>query len=558
MPTKKTTEEFIQDAIKVHGDKYDYSKVEYKTSISPVLLICSEHGEFWQTPKSHLRGRGCQKCGKKQQMKLRMLSIDFEKKVTDIHNGLYKYQQDYRGCYEPIDILCLKCNNIFSQKPYKHLQGQGCPKCGVFKRGGNPTQRYTTETWTKIANKIHKNTFDYSKVNYVNNKTPITIICKVHGKFSQTPSRHLNAIYGCPTCGVTKTTYKFIKDAIKKHGLLYDYSKSIYQNAMKKLIITCKEHGDFKQTPNGHLSGRGCATCGVDKLRKIFSLNNKEFIKKSKIVHGNKWDYSEVEYKNYLQKVTIMCRQHGKFLQTPGNHLSGNGCPMCSHSYSPTSDEWITRAIKMKGIGLYDFSKTKYVNANTKINVQCVKHGLFSTVPRYFLGSIRCCPKSGTCPSCYMWKTDGKLCTYTCNDVAIQKYKQKSKEWNIVKYLKEKLPDYDFIHNKSVGSHCTKDEKENSNGHLFPDIRFDCGFYHLIVEVDEHKHRGADYKCDEQRMYNIIAKLGLPCIFIRYNPDSKESNKEILLKKVQEYLELDIEDDDRWDDFGFKVEYLFY
>ena len=123
--------------------------------------------------------------------------------------------------------------------------------------------------------------------------------------------------------------------------------------------------------------------------------------------------------------------------------------------------------------------------------------------------------------------------------------------------MKEYLPDYDFIHNKSVGNECTKDDKEHSNGHLFPDIRFDCHFYHLIVEVDEHKHRGPDYKCDKQRMYNIIAKLGLPCIFIRYNPDSKESNKEILLEKVQEYLELN-KDDDRWDDFGFKAEYLFY
>lgn len=89
------------------------------------------------------------------------------------------------------------------------------------------------------------------------------------------------------------------------------------------------------------------------------------------------------------------------------------------------------------------------------------------------------------------------------------------------------------------------------------DYSKDCGFYHLIVEVDENKHRGADYKCDERRMYDIIAKLGLPCIFIRYNPDSKESNKDILLQKVQQYLELDIEDN-IWDKFGFKVEYLFY
>lgn len=124
--------------------------------------------------------------------------------------------------------------------------------------------------------------------------------------------------------------------------------------------------------------------------------------------------------------------------------------------------------------------------------------------------------------------------------------------------MREQLPDHDFIHNKSIGSHCTKNDKHNSNGHLFPDIRFDCEHYHLIIEVDEHKHRGASYKCDKQRMYIIIAKLGLPCIFIRYNPDSKDSNKEKLLKKVQKYLDLDIDEDNKWNEFGYKVIYLFY
>lgn len=92
---------------------------------------------------------------------------------------------------------------------------------------------------------------------------------------------------------------------------------------------------------------------------------------------------------------------------------------------------------------------------------------------------------------------------------------------------------------------------------LFPDIRFDCDYYQLIVEVDEHKHRGVDYSCDERRMYDIIAKLGMPCIFIRYNPDSKQSDKNILLNKVKEYLELD-DNIEVFNEFGLKVDYLFY
>jgi hypothetical protein len=135
---------------------------------------------------------------------------------------------------------------------------------------------------------------------------------------------------------------------------------------------------------------------------------------------------------------------------------------------------------------------------------------------------------------------------------------QKTKEWKVVKYLRDQLPDQEFIHNRSVGSECTKDDRDNSNGHLFPDILFDCDFYNLIVEVDEFRHRGIDYSCDKRRMYDIIAKLGMPCIFIRYNPDNNVSCLSVLLDRVNHYLNLDISDKTEWDEFGFKAEYLFY
>ena len=116
--------------------------------------------------------------------------------------------------------------------------------------------------------------------------------------------------------------------------------------------------------------------------------------------------------------------------------------------------------------------------------------------------------------------------------------------------LNKKIPDHVLIHNRSVGNDCT-------NGHLFPDIRFDCGCYNLIIEVDEHKHRGANYKCDKQRMYDIIAKLGQPCVFIRYNPDNKKSDLDMLLKITKKYLNLDI-NTKPWNNYGYLVKYLFY
>lgn len=79
----------------------------------------------------------------------------------------------------------------------------------------------------------------------------------------------------------------------------------------------------------------------------------------------------------------------------------------------------------------------------------------------------------------------------------------------------------------------------------------------IINKIDEFQHRGANYQCDKQRMYDIIAKLGLPCVFIRYNPDNKNSDKNILLAIIKKYLNLK-EDEKDWDEFGLKVHYLFY
>lgn len=159
------------------------------------------------------------------------------------------------------------------------------------------------------------------------------------------------------------------------------------------------------------------------------------------------------------------------------------------------------------------------------------------------------CPRCNMCPKCKLWRTMGKLCEY-CKPKDENKLFQKTKEMEVVKYLKKKLPEYEFIHNKSVGTDCTK-------GHLFPNIRFKCNGYQLICEVDEFKHRGAKYECDKQRMYDIIAKIGEPCIFIRYNPDGKDSNKDELVKKLKEYLNLE-ESDYPWDEYGFYSEYMFY
>ena len=112
------------------------------------------------------------------------------------------------------------------------------------------------------------------------------------------------------------------------------------------------------------------------------------------------------------------------------------------------------------------------------------------------------------------------------------------------------MAEYLFEHNKSVGSSCT-------GRHIFPDIKFDLDTFYIIVEVDEHQHRGSSYNCEMKRMYDIVANLGMSCIFIRYNPDNKKSDKRILLDTINEYITKDVSKID-FDEFGLKIIYLYY
>jgi hypothetical protein len=322
----------------------------------------------------------------------------------------------------------------------------------------------------------------------------------------------------------------------------------VYKNCYEKVIIICNTHGNILQSPSSHLQGYGCKQCGYTKPQRT----TEEFIEKSKKIFGdNRFDYSATSYKNSLTKVAIICpiKNHGIFFQNPGDHLSAkNGCIICAYPKKYTTDEYITECKKKYG-ELYNYTKINYCNSNKKITIICPMHGKFKKFPMNFLTDKTGCSKCALCPSCQLWFTKGALCKY-CVPMPQNKLYQKTKEMAIVKFLKDNLPNNDFIHNKSAGSDCT-------GTHLFPDIRFDCNFYHLIIEVDEHKHRGAGYECDKKRMHDIIAKLGLPCIFIRYNPDNKNSDKNVLLNKISQYLELE-EDRILWDDHGFMAEYLYY
>ena len=193
----------------------------------------------------------------------------------------------------------------------------------------------TTEEFIERAKKVHGDKYDYSKSEYVNNHTKVCITCPEHGEFWQTPENHLDG-QGCPKCGIKKrtlTTEEFINKARKIHGNKYNYSKVKYKNAKEKVCIICPEHGEFWQVPSYHLSGNGCPECGKINCRKKTQLSQDEVIKHFEMIHNKRYDYSKVCYEGKHTKVCIICPEHGEFWQTPHNHLKGNGCPKCRNSH---------------------------------------------------------------------------------------------------------------------------------------------------------------------------------------------------------------------------------
>ena len=320
MSTK--TEQFIEKARKVHGDKYDYSKVNYVDAKTKVTIICPEHGEFEQTPNSHLSGQNCPECTGT----FRKTKNEFIEESIKVHGDKYDYSKvNYVNARTKVTIICPK-HGEFEQTPSSHIQGHGCPKC-VKKYKKNKNE------FIEEARKIHGNKYDYSKVNYVNGKTKVTIICPEHGEFEQTPSVHLLGC-ACPKCAIKKnknklslTIEQFIEKARKIHGNKYNYSKVNYVNAYTKVTIICPEHGEFEQTPSVHLLGCACPKCAGKNITK------KDFIEKARKIHGDKYDYSKVNYVNSQTNVTIICPEHGEFEQKPVNHLRFHGCPKCAGRY---------------------------------------------------------------------------------------------------------------------------------------------------------------------------------------------------------------------------------
>lgn len=227
-------------------------------------------------------------------------------------------------------------------------------------------KKLTTEVFIKRAEKVHGDRYEYSLVEYKNNCTKVKIVCKEHGLFEQRPEKHMKG-HGCNECSSKKLSVKFSKDtkefiqqANRIHNYFYDYSLVEYKNNYTKVSILCPKHGIFQQEAKSHLNGNICKKCSFEKQSISKNMGKSMFIKKAKNIHGDKFDYSFVEYKNINTKVKILCKQHDAFKQTPTEHIHrSRNCPKCANSLKGNK----------KGKYSYDYFN---IHKNDKLKKGCI------------------------------------------------------------------------------------------------------------------------------------------------------------------------------------------
>ncbi len=219
--------------------------------------------------------------------------------------------------------------------PINHLKGSRCYKCSIELRA-NKRKSKIGELINR-ANKIHKNFYDYSRVNYVNQNTNVKILCP--------------------------------------------------------------KHGEFNQTFRSHLSGAGCYYCGCERNSENNLLSQDEFLKRCRAIHGNLYSYELSEYKGKGVKVKIKCINHGIFEQTPGSHFNGSGCPKCSKgNYSNISIKWLKSIEQNEKIRIsHALNDGEYkIKLKTGRNLNCDGYCKKTNIVYEFYG----CFWHG-CPSCH-------------------------------------------------------------------------------------------------------------------------------------------------------------
>ncbi len=265
----------------------------------------------------------------------------------------------YEGHMSKITVTCTLHQTTFEVVATDFLQGKGCRQCTDIKelvkrrsyenKAEDPNIRFIEKA---IA--IHGDRYTYENARYIDCRTKISITCREHGSFETTPRQHILAKSNCPRCGIKQasksrmcTLAHFIMLATYRHGHRYDYGSVRYEGYDCVVTIICHEHGQFQQTVQNHLRGSGCPKCG-----KNFPYTTDTYIARAKQVHGNRYDYSKVDYTGAHKKIKIICNNHGVFEQVAFNHLQGSNCRLCwqESNCSKAQIDWLEYIAVREGI----------------------------------------------------------------------------------------------------------------------------------------------------------------------------------------------------------------
>lgn len=240
----------------------------------------------------------------------------------------------------------------------------------------------------KLTHHYGKYSYDFSKTQYINTNTPVTITCPIHGDFKIIPYKLFkNDLHICKKCQKKQLprvtdTKTFIEKSNLLHNNQFSYETTTYINNTTPVEITCKIHGKFTLTPEEHISAlRKCPQC-----KKQHQLTKTEILNRFNQIHNSYYIYPEFKFKNVNQRIDIICPQHGKFSQKISLHLKGY---KCKHCRSKTNKQFQEDIVSIYG-EKFTFEKTKYINNITPVILTCKKHGDFKSKPRELIQGIGC------------------------------------------------------------------------------------------------------------------------------------------------------------------------
>ena len=393
----KTTEEFVEEANKIWGERWIYTDTEYKKGQEKVSIICPIHGKFWMTPNNHIHKtnpQGCPQCGKESSINSRTMTFsEFVEVASKVHNNKYKYvESEFTKASDMVGIIC-PIHGKFYQRGVNHtcLQ-QGCPKC-------SNQQSLSEEEIALFLNEIIPNAEIQQRNRKIINPYELDIVI---------PSYNLAIEYNGLVWHSDKFTKKdmekkkivstedFVNKARGIFGEYYDYSKTDIskKDEKRRVTITCPIHGDFLQNMYSHLKGCGCPKCGKEKSAKTQTFTNEEFINKCNIIHNNKYIYTVTRYKGATEKVDIICHKHGVFSQMAYSHLQGHGCPKCASEQNAenlllTKEEFIEKANKVHK-GTENYHLVEYKGAKVPVQIICKYGHTYWQMPNKHLQGHSC------------------------------------------------------------------------------------------------------------------------------------------------------------------------